>query len=49
MSTTQSELSEVELIKEKSEGLRGTIAEGLADGNDGFAEDDKQLRKFHGL
>jgi len=42
-------LSEVEGIKETSDFLRGTIAQSLTDGNDGFSEDDKQLLKFHGL
>lgn len=49
MSEAKVELSEVEGIKEVSEGLRGTIAQGLADGTDKFSEEDKQLLKFHGL
>jgi sulfite reductase beta subunit-like hemoprotein len=49
MSAGKIELSEVEGVKEKSNFLRGTIAEGLADGTDKFSDDDKQLLKFHGL
>ena len=38
-----------EVIKERSDYLRGTIAEGLADtSSDTFSEDDGQLLKFHG-
>lgn len=47
--SNNAELSEVELIKEQSNGLRGTIAQSLTDGTDKFSEDDKQLLKFHGL
>lgn len=43
------ELSEVEVIKDKSNFLRGTIAESLVDGTDSFNDDDKQLIKFHGI
>ncbi len=49
MSSTKNEPSEVEIIKENSKGLLGTIAQGLADGTDKFGEDDKQLLKFHGI
>ncbi len=42
-------LSEVEGIKETSDFLRGTIAQGLVDGTDKFSDDDKQLLKFHGM
>jgi len=42
-------LSPVEKIKSASRLLRGTLAEGLADGVTGsIAEDDTQLIKFHG-
>lgn len=40
--------SAVELIKEASRQLRGTIAEELAGGGDHFNDQDKQLLKFHG-
>lgn len=43
------EPSEVEIIKEKSDYLRGTIAASLADSTDKFSEEDKQLIKFHGM
>lgn len=40
----------VEEIKTASHGLRGTIAEGLADSSqDGFSQDDQNLIKFHGF
>jgi len=43
-------LSPVEGIKERSNFLRGTIVESLADGASGtLAEDDTQLSKFHGF
>ncbi len=43
-------LTPVEHIKAASNYLRGTIAEGLADGVTGaIAEDDTQLTKFHGI
>jgi sulfite reductase (ferredoxin) len=41
--------SKVELIKESSRGLRGTIAEELHDGKPGFSSDNVQLLKFHGM
>ena len=42
-------LSKNELIKEKSDFLRGTILEGLADSSTGsISADDAQLTKFHG-
>ena len=42
--------SRVEIIKENSNLLRGTIAEGLRDLSTGaLAEDDTQLTKFHGI
>jgi len=40
--------SAVEGIKEYSRGLRGTIADELAQDSDHFTEQDKQLIKFHG-
>src|SRR5688572_17482958 len=44
-----SELSPVELIKRESRGLRGTLAESLADPVTGaLRESDTQLIKFHG-
>src|SRR6201992_3138751 len=43
-------LSAVERIKQKSDALRGTLAEGLADEITGaISEDDKALVKFHGM
>ena len=40
----------VERIKQRSNFLRGTIVEGMADGATGaLAEDDTQLTKFHGF
>ena len=44
------ELTPVEGIKERSNYLRGTIVESLADAATGaLAEDDTQLSKFHGF
>ncbi len=44
------ELSRNEHIKQASQFLRGTLAEGLADTSTGaIAEDDQQLVKFHGM
>ena len=44
------ELSRNEYIKEASDYLRGTLAEGLADEiTGGIVEDDQQLVKFHGM
>src|ERR1041384_2212161 len=44
------ELSRNEAIKEASAYLRGTLAEGVADGiTGGISEDDQQLVKFHGM
>jgi sulfite reductase (ferredoxin) len=40
--------SAVELIKENSRHLRGTLAEELAEDTDRFNDQDKQLLKFHG-
>ncbi|HXB94998.1 MAG TPA: NADPH-dependent assimilatory sulfite reductase hemoprotein subunit [Puia sp.] len=43
-------LSAVERIKQKSDGLRGTLAEGLLDELTGaIGEDDQSLVKFHGM
>ncbi len=43
-------LSVVERIKQKSDGLRGTLAEGLVDELTGaVSEDDQSLVKFHGM
>ena len=41
--------SAVELIKENSRQLRGTLAEELAQDSDHFNDQDKQLIKFHGF
>jgi sulfite reductase (ferredoxin) len=41
--------SKVETIKEQSNYLRGTLAEGLANQATTFAKDDSQLLKFHGI
>src|SRR4051812_30397072 len=50
MCTEMSELSRNEHIKEASDYLRGTLAEGLADEITGaIVEDDQQLVKFHGM
>lgn len=44
------ELSRNEHIKQASQYLRGTLAEGLADSSTGaIVEDDQQLVKFHGM
>ena len=40
--------SAVELIKENSQQLRGTLAEELAKDSERFSDQDKQLIKFHG-
>jgi sulfite reductase (ferredoxin) len=45
---TQPKRSPVELIKESSRQLRGTLAEELAQPVDHFSEANKQLLKFHG-
>src|ERR1700733_10226518 len=43
-------LSAVERIKQKSDALRGTLAEGLKDELTGaVSEDDQSLVKFHGM
>jgi sulfite reductase (NADPH) hemoprotein beta-component len=43
-------LSSTERIKQKSDGLRGTLAEGLLDELTGaISEDDQALVKFHGM
>lgn len=41
--------SKVELIKQNSKGLRGTIAEELTNDKPGFSGDNAQLLKFHGM
>ena len=47
--TAESKLHKNEFLKENSNYLRGTIAEGLADPSTGsMSEDDQQLLKFHG-
>jgi sulfite reductase (ferredoxin) len=46
---TLSEPSKVERIKAASNGLRGTIAQELAEPTERFGEDDHQLLKFHGI
>ena len=46
----QNKLSSIELIKEASKGLRGTLKESLKDEITGaIREDDKALIKFHGM
>jgi sulfite reductase (NADPH) hemoprotein beta-component len=50
MSEAEAQLSPVEHIKARSNFLRGSILQGLADGATGaLAEDDTQLSKFHGF
>jgi sulfite reductase (ferredoxin) len=46
--TQKPKQSAVEGIKEKSRGLRGTIAEELTQDTDKFSDQDKNLIKFHG-
>jgi len=41
--------SNVEIIKENSNGLRGSIAEGLRKETDHFSHEDYQILKFHGI
>ena len=41
--------TKVELIKEASQNLRGTIAEDLKDDSAYFPVDQTQLLKFHGI
>src|SRR5262245_55801142 len=48
MSDDSKELSEVESIKQGSQGLRGTIASELAADSSEFTEDARQILKFHG-
>jgi sulfite reductase (NADPH) hemoprotein beta-component len=46
----QTNLSPVERIKQKSDGLRGTLTEGLQDEVTGaISDDDQSLVKFHGM
>src|SRR5215204_3233244 len=40
--------SAVEIVKENSRGLRGSLAEELRQDSDHFGDADKQLLKFHG-
>src|SRR3954466_9710188 len=50
MCIDMAELSRNEHIKEASDYLRGTVAEGLSDEiTGGIVEDDQQLVKFHGM
>src|SRR5258707_15611950 len=50
MSIEMTELSRNEHIKDASNYLRGTLAEGLAEEITGaIVEDDQQLVKFHGM
>jgi sulfite reductase (NADPH) hemoprotein beta-component len=50
MTTTTKELSRNEHIKDASQYLRGTVAEGLREEiTGGIIEDDQQLVKFHGM
>ncbi|NNN13491.1 MAG: NADPH-dependent assimilatory sulfite reductase hemoprotein subunit [Acidimicrobiaceae bacterium] len=41
--------SSVELVKESSNGLRGSIAEELNDGLGSFSSENEQILKFHGI
>src|SRR5713101_9777426 len=45
---TEPKRSSVEVVKENSRQLRGSIAEELGRDTDHFAEHDKNLLKFHG-
>ena len=46
----EKELSRNERLKEASDYLRGTLAEGLTEDDTGaIVEDDQQLVKFHGM
>src|SRR6202000_3223696 len=46
----QKNLTAVERIKQKSDGLRGTLSQGLQDGLTGaVSEADQSLVKFHGM
>ncbi len=47
--TIAGRISKVELLKDESRGLRGHLAEGLADGKPAFDEDGYNLLKFHGI
>jgi sulfite reductase (ferredoxin) len=47
--TIAGRVSKVELLKDESRGLRGHLAEGLADGKPAFDEDGYNLLKFHGI
>jgi sulfite reductase (ferredoxin) len=47
--TIVSQVSKVELLKQKSRALRGGLAEGLADGRPAFDDDGYNLLKFHGI
>lgn len=50
MTDTSNNLSPVERIKTQSDGLRGTIQQGLLDEITGaIADDDQNLLKFHGM
>ena len=49
MSAADRKLAANEGIKDRSDYLRGTIAEGLSDlSTGGISADDQQLLKFHG-
>lgn len=48
--TEKTNLSHIEIVKQKSDGLRGTIADGLKNEiTAAIAEDDQALIKFHGM
>lgn len=48
--TEKTTLSHIEVVKQKSDGLRGTITEGLKNEiTAAIAEDDQALIKFHGM
>ena len=46
---TEKQVSKVEKIKESSQGLRGTLAQELANDAPNFEADSLQLLKFHGI
>lgn len=49
MANEERKVSKVEIIKDESNYLRGTIAEALQDDTTHFSEDNIQVLKFHGM
>jgi sulfite reductase (ferredoxin) len=47
--TVAARVSKVEFLKEESRGLRGHLADGLADGQPAFDDEGYNLLKFHGI